>query len=475
MGIFGKTSEGGFMDVIRCDEKEFLIWEWRPSGEANSTRKEIAIRWKSSLWVKDGELAVFVYSQYSGVNQDFVEGPHDQSISTKNFPILASIVGLAFGGDSPFQAEVYFINLAGNMQVRFAVPYFDVFDPRFLDFGVPTAVRGTITFNITDYRTFVKLNRMINFEPADFSRQIKSALQKYVKGVVANIPEEMGMPPLQMERKILEINDRVNGLVKPRLEQDFGVNVKGFDIDTIDFDKQSTGYRELKRITADQVTATVTTQNRVALQNMEDMQRINAGNMEETLRMQREEAQRAQRLQTESAFLNAHQINQQASVAKAAAESMGKMGQGGGGGGGLNPGSMMAEMAMGGAVGAGMAGMIGNTMQGLNQPQPPPVPQPGSQYHLAVNGQTQGPFGIDQLRQMASSGQFLPGSHVWKAGMAGWVAASTVAELAPCFAPSTPPPPPPPPPSPPLPPAAAVSPPAPGMTPLSQPPPGDAT
>lgn len=461
MGIFGKTSEGGFMDVIRCDEKEFLIWKWRPSGEANTTRKENAIRWGSSLRVKDGEVACFVYKRESGDNQDFIEGPHDESISTKNFPILASIVGLAFGGGSPFQAEVYFINLAGNMQVRFAVPYFDVFDPRFMDFAVPTAVRGTITFNITDYRSFVKLNRMVNFEPADFSRQIKSALQKYVKGVVANIPEELGMPPLQMERKILEISDRVTGFVKPRLEGDFGVNVKGFDIDTIDFDKSSQGYRELKRLTADQVTATVTTQNRVALQNMSDMQRINASNMEETLRIQREEAQRAQRLQTESTFLNAHQINQQASVARTAAESMATMGQGGGGGGGLNPGSMMAEMAMGGAVGAGMAGMISNTMQGLNQPQPPPLPGAGAQYHLAVNGQTQGPFGLDQLRQMAASGQFAPTSHVWKAGMAGWVAATTVPELTTCFAPAVPPPPPPPPPTPtppPLPDAAHLTP-----------------
>ena len=147
------------MDVIRCDEPEFLIWKWRPKGqEANTTKKENAIRYGSSLRVKDGEVAVFVYKQKDGSMQDFIEGPYDDTIKTANFPILTGIVGTAFGGASPFQAEIYYINLSGIVQVKFAIPYFDVFDPRFLDFAVPMAVRGTVTFNITDYKSFIKLH-----------------------------------------------------------------------------------------------------------------------------------------------------------------------------------------------------------------------------------------------------------------------------------------------------------------------------
>lgn len=146
MGLFNKKNEGGLMDVIRCDEKEYLIWKWRPAGEdVNSTKKENAIRYGSSLRVKDGEVAVFVYPGENG-NQDFIEGPFDQTIKTGNFPVLSSIVGAAFGGSSPFQAEIYFINLAGLIQTRFAVPFFDVADPRFLDYAVPVAVRGDIRF-----------------------------------------------------------------------------------------------------------------------------------------------------------------------------------------------------------------------------------------------------------------------------------------------------------------------------------------
>ena len=115
------------MNVIRCDEKEYLVWKWRPQGQdVNTTSRENAIRYGSSLRVKDGEVAVFVYRQKDGVMQDFIVGPYDDTIKTANFPVLSSIVGMAFGGESPFQAEVYFINLQGANQVRFAVPYFDV-------------------------------------------------------------------------------------------------------------------------------------------------------------------------------------------------------------------------------------------------------------------------------------------------------------------------------------------------------------
>lgn len=449
MGIFGKKSEGGLMDVIRCDEQEYLVWKWRPSGEANSTKKENSIRYGSSLRVKDGELAVFVYKQKDGEMQDFILGPHDQTIKTANFPILTSIVGAAFGGSSPFQAEIYYINLSGNVQIRFGIPYFDVFDPRFLDFAVPMAVRGTITFNITDYNGFIKLNRLINFELDDFKKQIKDAVTKYIKGVVTNIPADNGIPVLHMERKILEINDLVSKYLGSRLETDFGVNMKGLDIAAIEVDKEAEGYAELRKVTAEQTTKTIGAQTDVNIKNLQNTQEINAQNMEETLRIQREEAQRAQKLQTETQNLSAHQLNQQTEVAKRAAESMGKMGSGGGtgtGGGMMDPGSMMASMAMGGAVGSGMAGAVSGMMQGMNEQKQTPPPPPQVQYNISVNGQQSGPFGWQKLQQMVQSGQITKDTYVWKQGMVNWELAGNVQELSTLF--GTVPPPPPPPPAP---------------------------
>ena len=443
MGLFSSKKEGGLMDVIRCDEQEYLVWKWRPNGQAaNSTNKENSIRYGSSLRVKDGELAVFVYKQKDGSLQDFIIGPYDQTIKTANFPVLSSIVGAAFGGASPFQAEVYFINLSGNVQIKFGVPYFDVFDPRFLDFAVPMSVRGTITFNITDYKGFIKLNRLINFELEDFKKQIKDAVIKYVKAVVTNVPQDNGIPVLQMERKILEINDIVAQYLKPRLESDFGVNMKGLDISTIEADKESEGYAELRSVTARQTANTIEAQTIVNVKNMADMQSINAKNMDETLKIQREEAQRAQRLQTETNFMGAHALDQQTEVLKTGAASLGQMGNAGGSGGGFNAAGVMTGMMMGGAMGQQMAGMMNNMGQNMNQAMNTPPPPPQIQYNVSINGQNSGPYNMQQLGQMVQSGQLTVNTYVWKQGMQNWKLAGNVAELSSLFGAVPPPPPP---------------------------------
>lgn len=444
MGIFGfggRGKSGGLMNVIRCDEQEYLVWKWRPEGQsANSTTRENSIRYGSSLRVKDGELAVFVYKQKDGTNQDFILGPYDDTIKTANFPILSSIVGLGFGGESPFQAEIYFINLAGNVQIKFGIPYFDVFDPRFLDFAVPMAVRGTITFNITDYKAFIKLNRMINFTLEDFKKQVKDTVTKFVKSFVSNAPEQNGIPVLQLERKIVEISDLVQARLSKDLTEDFGINVKRIDINAIDPDKESDGYKELRSVTAGQQAQTIQAQTDVNIQNLKDTQAINAENMKDTLRIQREEAQRAQRLQTETNFMGAHALDQQASVLKAGAENMGSMSDMGGGG--MNAAGMMTGMMMGGAMGSQMAGMMNNMGQqvqnGMNTPPPPPV----ASYMIAVNGQQSGPYSIPQLQSLVQQGQINAQTYVWKQGMSNWECAGQVQELAPLFITNTPPPPP---------------------------------
>lgn len=452
MGLFGRGKGGGLMNVIRCDEEEYMVWKWRPLGQdVNSTTRENSIRYGSSLRVKDGEVAVFVYKQKDGPVQDFIVGPYDDTIKTANFPVLSSIVGLAFGGESPFQAEIYFINLAGVNQLRFAVPYFDVFDPRLPDHGVPMAVRGTITFNIADYKGFIKLHRLVNFDHEQFRKQIKDALTKYVKGVVLNVPREMNIPVVQMENQILAINDRVQEYLKPRLEGDFGVNMKAIDIGALEIDKESPYYEELRHLTAGNTARTMDAQTDVNIQNLQDTQRINAENMEEALRIQREEAQRAQRMQTESNNIGAFSIEKQAEVLKAGAESLGQMGNMNmgthDGNGGMNPAGMMTGMMMGGAMGQQMAGMMnamGQNMQGAMN-TPPPIPN--VQYHISVNGSQVGPFNMQQLAQMAQGGQLTPQTYVWKQGMPNWEFAGNVPELASLFAPPAPgsmPPPPPP-------------------------------
>lgn len=446
MGLFGRGKSGGLMNVIRCDQQDYLVWKWRPENqEVNSTSRENAIRYGSSLRVKDGEVAVFVYKQQNGTCQDFIEGPYDDTIKTDNFPVLSSIVGLAFGGESPFQAEIYFINLAGNNQIRFGIPYFDVFDPRFPDHGIPMSARGTLTFNVTDYKGFIKLNRLINFELEDFKKQVKDAISKYIKAVVMNIPSDMGIPAVQMERRILDINETVYNYLKPRMENDFGVNLKALDLGSLEIDKESPYYEELRQLTAGNTARTMNAQTDVNIQNLQDTQAINAQNMAETLRIQREESQRAQQLQTQTNFMGTHAMNLQADVLKTGAQSLGTMGTLDGGSGGVNPAGMMTGMMMGGAMGQQMAGMMNGMGQQMQQAMNTPPPIPNVQYHISVNGAQSGPYNMQQLAQLAQNGQVSMQTYVWKQGMPGWELAGNIVELQVLFMPpaqSVPPPPP---------------------------------
>ena len=449
MGIFGFGKSGGLMNVIRCDQEEYLVWKWRPEGQAvNSTSRENSIRYGSRLRVKDGEVAVFVYNQKGGAEPDYIVGPYDDVLKTANFPVLANLVGAAWGGSSPFQAEVYFINLQKNNQINFGIPYFDVFDPRpnFADLPIPLAVTGTITFNITDYRGFIKLNRLVNFELDNFRNQIKAALSRIIRPTVLSVIKEKCVPIVQIDIARPAINDKIESDLKSRLESDFGVNLKAIDIEGLNIDKDSPNYRKLQKLTIDIASDTMQAQAEVNIKNLQDTQRINAENMEESLRIQREEAQRAQRLQTETNFMGAHTVDVQADVLKTGAQSLGQMGTfnaGSGGSGGMNPGGMMAGMMMGGAMGQQMAGMMNNLGQQMQNGMNTPPPMPNVQYHISVNGQQMGPFQMPQLQQMAQSGQLTQQTYVWKPGMANWEFAGNVPELASLFSMGTPPPPPP--------------------------------
>ena len=434
MALFGKQRAGGFMDVIRCDEPSYLIWKWHPEGSiSGQNSRENAIRWGSSLRVKDGEIAVFVYDQKNGIMQDFIEGPFDQILQTENLPGLASIIGLAYQGGTLFQAEVYFINLAQIIQVRFGVPYFDVYDPRFTDFGVPVAVRGTISFSVTDAMRFVKLNRLQNFSLDDFQKQIRDSVCRYIKDAVANAPAIHSIPVIQLESKIAQINDTIEFDLKTRLNESFGVTVSGVDIGAIEIDKSSDGYHQLMSITRD-VTAA----------------RVNAETTDyvERLRLQREEAQYLIRKQTQSANLGAFQVEKQAEVGVAGAEALGQTGISGNGGANLgsssdslNMGAVMASMAVGSAIGQNIAGAINNVLgDGHQVPQsvtPPPIPTVA--YYIAINGQAKGPYDIPTLAQLSMNGQLNSDTLIWKKGTPNWEPAGSFSELKDIFESAMPP------------------------------------
>ena len=307
-------------------------------------------------------------------------------------------------------------NLAKGSQVKFSVPYFDVFDPRFENFAVPVAVHGMLVYGVDDIAKYEAINKSQNVSDSVFEEKLKGQVTKFVKGVVANAPADNQIPVLQMERKILELSELVQRLVTPKIEQLFGINVRSFDIESIMVDKESRGYRELQSVTSDFERENLMARQKANLSSFslqsemqEEMQRMQLENQRETMRIQREEMQRAARLQTETNFLGAHQANLNAEVSRTT--------------------SMFGQPRQ---AAPQMPGMGMPPMPGMGMP-PMPGMIPQVQYMVGVNGQQAGPFGWQQLQQLVSEGKLTQQTYVWKQGMAQWDMAGNVQELQPLF------------------------------------------
>lgn len=348
-------------------------------------------------------------------------------------------------------------NLSKGSQLNFAIPYFDVFDPRLQDYGVPVSVHGAVVYAIEDMDLFHSVNRNEGYSDETFKNKLRGQLTKFIKSVVSNAPSDAQIPVVQIERKIFEISELIQQRVTPQVEKLFGITIRSLDITGINVDKESRGYRELKALTADLEKERMMAQHNAQISNFnlnndlqqdmlkkqselnldamgrkqeldlggqEELQRMNLENQRETMRIQREEMQRASRLQTEQTFMGAHQANLNAGVLNNATDNgINAFRQQTIGGGMNNMGQMGGAPQMPGQKGMGGAPQ----MPGMGAA----VPQ--VQYYIGINGQQYGPCDWNKLQQLVQQGQFTQQSYVWKNGMAQWEFAGNVAELAPLF------------------------------------------
>ena len=347
-------------------------------------------------------------------------------------------------------------NLSKGSQLNFAIPYFDVFDPRLQDYGVPVSVHGAVVYAIEDMDLFHSVNRNEGYSDETFKNKLRGQLTKFIKSVVSNAPSDAQIPVVQIERKIFEISELIQQRVTPQVEKLFGITIRSLDITGINVDKESRGYRELKALTADLEKERMMAQHNAQISNFnlnndlqqdmlkkqselnldamgrkqeldlggqEELQRMNLENQRETMRIQREEMQRASRLQTEQTFMGAHQANLNAGVLNNATDN------------GINA---FRQQTMGGMNNMGqmggapqMPGQIG--MGGAPQMPGMGASVPQVQYYIGINGQQYGPCDWNKLQQLVQQGQLTQQSYVWKNGMAQWEFAGNVAELAPLF------------------------------------------
>lgn len=373
MSKFKKDNKkGGIRDVIYCEDENYLISKWHPSGyEEGLLKREDSIRSNSVLKVRTGEVAVFVCKQDSKTFEDYVEGPFEEKLKTANLPILSKIVSWFYEGDTPFQAQVFFINVGKSNQIKFGIPYFNVSDPRYRDFEVPVAVRGTLLFKIEDYREFVKYHKLESFNFDEFQEKVLDTICTVVKDVVSKEPIETNTPVISIESRINDIAMKAEYKLRGRINDVFSIKVTGLEINSIDIDKSSEEYQELKSITKD-----IVKREREA----------SILDVEERLRINREEDQYAKHMHSSEVNIRAFQTEK---------------------------------------AGSNGTEKPSDNNDGANQI--PPIPQ--KQYYYAENGKPVGPNSLEKLISLVTSGVISGDTMVWRTGDPNWVEANSLEEL----------------------------------------------
>ncbi|MGE5415806.1 MAG: SPFH domain-containing protein [Acidobacteriota bacterium] len=133
-----------FLDIIQWedDSQDVLVYKF--------PMQDNEIQNGGKLVVRPGQTAVFVNE--GKIADVFGEGTHN--LTTQNLPVLGDLKGWAFGFESPFKADVYFVSSKQFIDQKWGTPApVLVPDPKFEQ--VEVKAFGSFAFQVTDPRRFV--------------------------------------------------------------------------------------------------------------------------------------------------------------------------------------------------------------------------------------------------------------------------------------------------------------------------------
>src|SRR5215207_8240031 len=143
----------GIMDFLKGELIEIIEWtdDSRDRLSYRFPDDDKAIKNGAQLIVRESQTVQFLYLGQFG--DTF--GPGTHTLTTDNIPVLTKLQGWKYGFDSPFKADIYYLNtrlFTGNK--------WGTSNPVMLrdnDFGVVRArAFGTYDFRVADVRTFLK-------------------------------------------------------------------------------------------------------------------------------------------------------------------------------------------------------------------------------------------------------------------------------------------------------------------------------
>ena len=253
MGLFDKKKSEALIDRIKYDGYQdgspWLVYKC-PSEKFVLGSQLIVNQGQEALFFKGGEaLDLF--------------GPGTHTLHTGNLPLLNKLVNLPFGGDTPFTAEIYYVNKTSKLNMNWGTSNpFSLEDPKY---GVILSIRchGTYGLRINDTRMFVSEligavpnGATVNYEFA--ASYFSGLLTSKIKNIVSGFMIKQKISFLEVTGYLDDISKACQEAVCDEFER-FGAEVVNFYVETIsppkdEYEKLRT-YKEELSMGADFYTA----------------------------------------------------------------------------------------------------------------------------------------------------------------------------------------------------------------------------
>ncbi|GIW04179.1 MAG: hypothetical protein KatS3mg059_0799 [Thermomicrobiales bacterium] len=179
----------------------------------------------SQLVVRESQRAVFVRD---GKALD-VFGPGRHTISPTTSPLLTALIGLPFGGDSPFTAEVYFVSMREFTDLKWGTPQPLVYrDP---DFGmVRLRAFGTYSMRVADPQLFVA--QIVGARGVYTTSAIEEFLRSIIVNEINDLLGEAKTPLLDLPGLTRELADTARNALTDDFQR-LGLQLTSFQIAAI--------------------------------------------------------------------------------------------------------------------------------------------------------------------------------------------------------------------------------------------------
>jgi membrane protease subunit (stomatin/prohibitin family) len=218
----------GLMDYLRTQLLEIIQWE-DDSRDTISWRfpdQDKEIKRGAQLIVRESQVAQFIYLGQFG--DTF--GPGKHTLATDNIPILSTLKGWKYGFESPFKADIYFVNVrlfTGNKWGT-ANPIM-MRDP---DFGiVRLRAYGTFDFRVVDPKLFLKevAGTDDHFRLDEFADTMRSRMVSVFTDALATAK----VPVLDVAARYTDLGDALLPLINPALTAKYGIEVPSFIVENV--------------------------------------------------------------------------------------------------------------------------------------------------------------------------------------------------------------------------------------------------